>query len=192
MKGTILLIPIEKVEEGMKVCYPFIVKYDIHTVGKIVKDIIFLYDKTGSISVENAHREELKQLVIQYETSPAGYLNPYPLDSETKQLPILQSQWKEILDKGLIGKEVEFFIEDYHKTERIQGNKLGPIVQLAKVILPDKEQSTLKIETEDKLYSKEDLKHAYNMGASNQQQQDAGLESMIDFEDWFIYFNKRK
>ena len=37
------------------------------------------------------------------------------------------------------------------------------------------------------MYSKEDLKKAYNSGASNQEMQDAGLEGMTSFDDWFLW-----
>lgn len=36
-------------------------------------------------------------------------------------------------------------------------------------------------------YTKEDLKKAYNSGASNQEMQDAGLEGMMSFDDWFLW-----
>lgn len=43
------------------------------------------------------------------------------------------------------------------------------------------------------LYTEEDLKKAYNMGAANMQQQEVELESMVEFEDWYIWWsNTRK
>lgn len=43
------------------------------------------------------------------------------------------------------------------------------------------------------MYTKEDLKKAYNAGASNQEMQDAGLESMVAFNDWYLWaYHKAK
>lgn len=37
---------------------------------------------------------------------------------------------------------------------------------------------------------KDYMRDAYNAGSSNQEMQDAGLEGMTSFSDWFLWYNK--
>lgn len=44
----------------------------------------------------------------------------------------------------------------------------------------------------EKQFTKADLKKAYDAGAANQAMQEAGLERMIEFEEWFPWFSPEK
>ncbi len=152
MKGTIRLIGLDKVEEGMQVIWN-----DTIVCKTINESSGWRIQTLGKEFIHNIDSGELKQLVVEYRGTERLDLG---IDKEgnkiegtfiIEQLPILQSQWQEILDRNLINTEVEFETFNIPGVGTYVGDiELDPKSHPeAKVILPKKKVKILEEDTGD-------------------------------------------
>lgn len=129
MRGKIILVPLEKITEGMQIIFAPN-KTELYIVTILDEPTKFRYSGGNSETIDTEYLGLYKQLNIEYLEEPEDKEVYFPIGPYPKQLPILSSQWQEILDKNLINTEVEFELDEYNK---VYGYKT------AKVILPVKE-----------------------------------------------------
>lgn len=108
MKGTIKLSTLTNPPQRKQI---LIFDNKVSDVMRVSGNVVLL-DVTGlgfyQFPLEKF--EELSTLVVEYKEETYNSQDTYPRRTITHQLTIQTSQWQKILDKGLVGKEVEFEI----------------------------------------------------------------------------------